>query len=221
MYSGGVPDRDHLPSAPRADALRNRRRVLDAANRVFAEHGPTATLNDVAREAGVGVGTVYRKFPSKDALLDELFQTKIEQLVALADQARQDHDPVLAFRRFVLGVMQARATDRALGAVVMRARHGESFAAALGRRMEPHVARLIDQAQVAGGLRAGFTGQDVCVLAVMVGTVADHTRDVDPDAWRRYAQLLVDGTRPSASAEPLSPRPLTLGQIAAGLSRAP
>lgn len=206
--------------SPRADAERNRRRVVDAAVRVFAERGVDATLNDVAREAGVGVGTVYRKFADKAALLDALFEVKIEQLVRLADEASREPDPALALRGFVLAVMEARATDRGLGAVVMRTSRGESFAAALGRRLGPTVERLVDRAQAAGEVRAGFTGQDVCLLAVMVGTVADHTRDTDPDLWRRYAQILVDGTRPTASTEPLSPAPPPLADVAAALARA-
>lgn len=205
--------------APRADAARNRRRVLEAATRVFAERGVDATLNDVAREAGVGVGTVYRKFAGKDALLDALFEGKIERMLELADEATREPEPGLAFRGFVLAVMEARATDRGLGAVVMRTTGGESFAAALGRRLGPKVERLISHARAAGEVRDGFTGEDVCVLAVMVGTVADRTRDIDPGVWRRYAQMLIDGTRPSASTEPLSPAPLPLGDTAAALSR--
>ena len=250
---------------PRADAVRNRQRVLDAAVRVFAERGTDATLNDVAHEAGVGVGTVYRKFTDKDALLDALFEIKIDQLVRLADEAATEPDPALACHGFVLAVMEARATDRGLGAVVMRTTHGESFAAALGRRLGPKVERLVDRARAVraarapdrgrggvvmrttqgescaaargrrlgpkverlvdraravGAVRDGFTGQDVCLLAMMVGTVADHTRDVDPGLWRRYAQMLIDGTRPTASAEPLSPPPLPLPDLAAALGRA-
>lgn len=209
-----------LPRSPRADAERNRRRVLDAAVRVFAERGVDATLNDVAREAGVGVGTVYRKFADKDALLDALFEVKIEQLVRLADEAAREPDPALAFRGFVLAVMEARAIDRGLGAVVLRTARGESFAAALGRRLGPTVERLISRAWTAGEVRDGFTGQDVCILAVMVGTVADHTRDIEPGLWRRYAQMLIDGTRPTASTQPLSPTPLPLADTAAALARA-
>lgn len=105
--------------APRADAERNRRKILDAAASVFAERGVTATLNEVALAAGVGVGTVYRKFPDKEAVFDALFDVKIDNVVRLAVEASRVQEPGPAFRGFLLGVIEARATDRGLGVVVM------------------------------------------------------------------------------------------------------
>jgi len=206
--------------APRADAERNRRRILDAAASVFAERGVSATLNEVARAAGVGIATVYRKFPDKEAVFDALFDAKIDNLVRLAIEASTEEDPGLAFRSFLLGVIEARATDRGLGAVVMRTDRGEGFATELGRRLAPTVERLISRARAAGEVREGFTGQDVCILSLMVGAVADNTRNVDPRIWRRYAQILIDGTRPTAMTEPLSPAPLPFSDTAAVLGRA-
>lgn len=206
--------------APRADAERNRRRILDAAASVFAERGAGATLNDVARAAGVGVATVYRKFPDKEAVFDALFDVKIGNLLRLAAEASREEDPGLAFRGFLLEVLETRATDRSLGTVVMRTGRGERFATELGRGLAPTVERLIGRAQAAGEVREGFTGQDVCILSLMVGAVADNTRDVDPLIWRRYAQILIDGTRPSAVTEPLSPASLAFSDTAAVLGRA-
>jgi len=209
-----------LTRAPRADAERNRRRVLDAAARVFAERGATATLNDVARAAGVGVGTVYRKFPDKEALLDALFDDKIDSLVRLADEASMIDDAGAAIRGFLLGLMEKRATDRGLDAILTVPGRSVRFSEELGRQFAPTVDRLVARAIHAGELRPDFTGQEVCLLGFMVGKVADITRITDPDAWRRYAQLLVDGTRPSAGTEPLSPGPLSFTDIAAALGRA-
>jgi AcrR family transcriptional regulator len=210
----------HPARAPRADAERNRARILDAATDVFAQRGVGATLNDVARAAGVGVGTVYRKFPDKDALLDALFDAKVDTLVRLAVEAAPIEDAGLAFRSFLLGVIEARATDRGLGTIVMGGDRGERFATELGQRLAPAVRPLIARAQAAGELRDGFTGQDVCFLSLMVGAVADATRDDDPGIWRRYAQMLVDGTRPAASPAPLAPPPLPFPATAAALGRA-
>lgn len=89
--------------APRADAERNRRKILDAAASVFAERGVTATVNEVALAAGVGVGTVYRKFPDKEAVFDALFDVKIDNLVRLAVEASRVQEPGPAFRGFLLG----------------------------------------------------------------------------------------------------------------------
>jgi AcrR family transcriptional regulator len=206
--------------APRADAERNRRRILDAAAEVFAERGVSATLNDVARAAGVGVGTVYRKFADKDAMLDELFADKIDTLVRLAEESSADGEPGAAFRGFLLSLMQTRATDRGLDAILSAPGRSARFTDELGRRFMPEVDRLVSRAIAAGELRAGFSGQEVCLLAFMVGKVADITRASDPDVWRRYAQLLIDGTRPSAATEPLAPGALAFDDMAAALGRA-
>lgn len=209
-----------LTRLPRVDAERNRRRVLVAAARLFAERGPTATLNDVAHFAGVGVGTVYRKFPDKDAVLDALFDEKIGALLRLADEASVLDDAGAAFRNFLFGVMEMRATDRGLDAILMARGRSTRFTVELGRRFVPKVEQLVARAIRAGELRPDFTGQEVCLLGYMVGKVADVTRTTDPEAWRRYAQLLADGTRPSAGTEPLSPAPLSFTAISTALGRA-
>jgi len=206
--------------APRADAERNRHRVLAAAADVFAERGVTATLNDVARAAGVGVGTVYRKFPDKEAVLDALFEDKVTALVGLADEAAAVDDAGAAVRGLLLAVMEQRATDRGLDAVLAAPGRSARFTDRLGRQFLPAVERLVTRAVEAGELRPGFCAQEVCLLGHMVGKLADITRSVDPEAWRRYAQLLVDGTRPSAATRPLSPAPLSFTDVAAALGRA-
>lgn len=205
---------------PRADAERNRRRVLDAGARVFAQHGTAATLSDVARAAGVGVGTVYRRFADKEAILDALFDDKIDAMVRLADDASAIEDAGMAVRGFLLALMEKRATDRGLDAILSTPGRGARFSWELGERFVPTVDRLVARAVAAGELRPDLTGQEVCLLGFMVGKVADVTRSTDPDAWRRYAQLLVDGTRLSAAAEPLAPAPLSFADIATALGRA-
>ena len=205
---------------PRADAERNRRRVLDAAARVFAERGGAATLNDVARAAGVGVATVYRKFPDKEAVLDALVDDKVEALVSLGEQASTVDDAGAAVRGLLLGVMEVRAGDRGLDAVLAAPARRARFGEELGRRFAPTVDRLVARAIAAGELRADLAGQEAYLLGFMVGKVADITRATDPDGWRRYAQLLIDGTRPSAGTEPLAPAPLSFAEITAALGRA-
>ena len=206
--------------APRADAERNRRLVLDTAARVFADRGGSATLNDVARAAGVGVGTVYRKFADKEAILDALFDEKIADLERLADEASQVHDPGAAVRGFLWALIEKRATDRGLDAILTTPARNLRFTDELAREFLPAVDRLVARAIDAGELRPGFSGQEVCLLAFMVGKVADVTRPSDPEVWRRYAQLLIDGTRVSAAAAPLEPAPLSFTAAAAALGRA-
>lgn len=113
--------------APRADSERNRQRILHAGARVFAERGVSATLNDVARAAGVGVGTVYRKFADKDAVLDALFDGKVEALVDLADEASAIDDAGVAIRTLLLGVMAKRASDRGLDVILTASGRTDRF----------------------------------------------------------------------------------------------
>jgi AcrR family transcriptional regulator len=206
--------------APRADAERNRRLVLDTAARLFAERGSAATLNDVAREAHVGVGTVYRNFADKEAMLDALFDDKISGLARLAREAAAVEDPGAGFREFLLALMQKRATDRGLDAILTEPGRNLRFAEELGREFVPTVDRLVTRAIAAGEVRPGVSADEVCLLAYMVGKVADVTRQVEPEVWRRYAQLLIDGTRPSAHTTPLAPAPLSFADAAAALGRA-
>lgn len=214
-----APSSSTSTRAPRADAERNRRRVLDAATRVFADVGADATLNDVARAAGVGVATVYRKFPDKTALLDALVEDKVEALVRLVEAAPAQRDPGEAFRDFLLALMEQRAGDRGLEVVLTSPTGRSHFTAELQRRLLPGVDDLIDRAVRAGQLRPGLSSHEVCLLAFMVGKVADVTRSDDPRVWRRYAQLLIDGTRPSHDVEALTPRPLSFDATTAALGR--
>src|SRR5690349_10463088 len=98
----------------RRDAQRNRERILAAANELFSEHGIGTSLDDVARAADVGVGTVYRHYPNKDALLDDLFAAKLETLAVAAEEALTETDAWTAFADFVERLAQAFADNRSL-----------------------------------------------------------------------------------------------------------
>lgn len=204
----------------RADAERNRLRVMEAAHRVFAERGSQATLNDIAAAAGVGVGTVYRKFADKEEVLDALLDQKVDALVDLAERAAELAEPGPAIRRLLLDVMAERARDRGLDAVLTAPARSARFAEKLRRQFIPTVDRLVVDAIAAHELRNDFSAQEVCLLAFMVGKVADVTRDTDADLWRRYAQLLIDGTRHWDGAPALVPDALSFEQNAAALGRA-
>src|SRR5690349_10755797 len=109
------------PKPLRADAERNRQRIIEAARRVFAERGLSATLDDVAAAAGVGVGTVYRRFPNKDELVEALFVDRIDQMVALAERASEIEDPWEAFETFLTQAAELNAGDRGFKEVALGA----------------------------------------------------------------------------------------------------
>ncbi|QWS33805.1 helix-turn-helix domain-containing protein [Curtobacterium aetherium] len=192
----------------RADAARNRELILQTARKCFAERGISVTLNDIAHEAGVGVGTVYRRFADKDSLIEALLATKFEAMNAAAARAAEELDPRESLRLYLMGVFSFRARDRALADAIVRAGRARPSIVLERDRLEQQVATIIGRARDAGVVRPGFDARDLPILTAMVGTVADATREHDPDAWKRYAQVLVDGVLPQAEPDEMVGEPL-------------
>lgn len=203
----------------RKDAERNRLRILQAAREVFAEQGLGATLDDVARHAGVGVGTVYRRFPDKDALIDAVLEERIGELVALAEQGAAAPDAWEGLTFFLREGLSLQARDRGLKEIACSTGRGHERIARMRERIGPVVEGLLRRAQADGAVRADLEVTDVPMLQFMVGHIVDYARDVDPELWRRYHAILIDGLRP-ARAEPAPlPRPaLDAGQLDRAMS---
>jgi AcrR family transcriptional regulator len=219
---GGVSSTPGAPVRPlRADAERNRRLILEVAARVFAERGLGATLNDIAHEAGLGVGTVYRRFADKQALIDALFDAKFSTLVDLARQAADAPTAGEGLRAYIWGAAEARTRDRGLAQVLGGAGTPGEEAERQRRMLHGLVADLVERAQAEGSVRPDVTAADVPMFMLMIGAVADGTRGLVDDAWKRYARLLIDGLAPSAGTEPLACPPLRLDQVAVALQRRP
>jgi AcrR family transcriptional regulator len=188
----------------RRDAERNRQRILEAAHGVFAERGLAATLDDVAAAAGVGVGTVYRRFPNKDELVEALFVDRIDQMVALAQRSAEMEDPWEALETFLTRAAELNATDRGFRQVVLGA--GGRERVARGRaRIEPIVRGIVQRAQDAGVLRPDAVALDMPLIQLMLSTIADAARDVRPDLWRRYLEYFLDGLRATPRREIVAP----------------
>jgi len=188
----------------RRDAERNRRRILTAAADAFAEGGLAVTMDEVARRAGVGVGTVYRRFPDKELLIEALFEQRIDELVALAEVARDDADPFAGLVRFFETSLAVQAADRGLKDVVLGTARGAGRAARARERIGPIVDDLMARARDAGDVRSDLSASDLAVIQLMLGAVIDFTHDVAPDAWRRVLAIVLDGLRP----RPDGPSPL-------------
>jgi AcrR family transcriptional regulator len=192
--AGAFPAEGHQSNRPlRADALRNREIILQTASRCFAERGLAVTLNEIAQEAGVGVGTVYRRFPNKDSLVDALLGPRLATLNEAAARAAECPDPREALQSYLAALFQFRAHDRALMDTLVRARHAQPSVIRETKRLDARVQLLIKQARAAGVVRTGFSAEDIPMLVVMIGAVADSTRRLDPDAWCRYGTILMDG----------------------------
>lgn len=192
----------------RADAARNRELILQTARKCFAERGLSVTLNDIAHEAGVGVGTVYRRFADKDSLIEALLATKFEAMNAAAARAADEVDPREALRVYLMGVFEFRARDRALADAIVRAGKARPSIVQERDRLETQVSAIIGRAREAGVVRVGFDYRDLPMLTTMVGSVADATRAHDPNAWRRYAEVIVEGILPGGTEAPMLGEPL-------------
>ena len=141
----------------------------------------------------MGVGTVYRRFPDKDALIDALFEDKIDRIVELASDALEIEDPWEGLVTFMRGMCRMQAEDRGLkDALLLRGRGRERLAAAR-ERIAPRALKLFARAQEAGAVRADLGPFDVPMLHLCVGLIADRTRDVAPDYWERILTIVIDG----------------------------
>jgi AcrR family transcriptional regulator len=207
------------PERPlRADAARNRERILKAAHAVFAERGIAATLDDVADRAGVGVGTVYRRFPDKDALIDALFEDRLAEVVAAAEEATTHEDAWLGLTGFLQRTLELQAGDRGLRETAFNGRCGGDRVAQARARIGPVVTRLVERAQASGQLRPGIATSDMPMIQVMLWGIIDASREVSPDLWRRYLAIVLDGLRATPhdlSALPVAP--LSLEQVPAAM----
>ncbi|HEY1399844.1 helix-turn-helix domain-containing protein, partial [Roseateles sp.] len=184
------------PEAPakrlRSDAAQNRERLLAAAHVVFAERGLSATLDDVARHAGVGVGTAYRHFPNKQALASEVLEGAMQQLAADAEAALAIADPWAGFAGFFETVVASQARHRGLHH--LSASDGIA-SVEVQRRFEGAVVLLFKRAQQAAVVRADASPTDIGPMLVMLRTVIDLSPPGKPELWRRYLAVLLDGLR--------------------------
>jgi len=184
---------------PRADAVRNRERVLEAAKAVFSSGGAEASLEAVAKRAGVGIGTLYRHFPTREALFEAVYRREVEQLGELADALKEVADPVEALRRWISSNIQFVATKKGMATALAVAAHGlpdlQSFSFA---RLTRAAGVLLERAVKAGEIRADVSPQDL--LRTLVGMCYLH----DQPGWQstvvRLMDVFVDGLR--VRAEP-------------------
>jgi AcrR family transcriptional regulator len=185
---------------PRADAVRNRERVITAARKLMARKGLDAQMEEIAREAKVGVGTVYRHFPTKDDLVDALAAARFERLAELADEALDQPDPGRAFVEFFRAAAEIQVRDRALTEVLVSRpetmRRSAESVDMLGR-----VAKVMARAQEAGQIRPDARPEDVSMMMCALAG-ACHNPMTDPE---RYLGIVIDGLR-APGATPLPPR---------------
>jgi AcrR family transcriptional regulator len=176
----------------RADARRNRERVLDAARRAFAEQGYAVPLDEIAAAAGVGPGTVYRHFPTKEALFEAVSVANVEDLAADARARAEADDPDAAFAGFLDRMAEQALAKRNLPDAFAGA--GTDAVAAAVADMHDALGVLLAKAQEAGGIRRDVTVTDL--VALLKGLLYAVRGDPDPDIRHRLLAVVRDGLRP-------------------------
>jgi AcrR family transcriptional regulator len=184
---------------PRADAIRNRERVLEAAKAVFSAGGPDASLEAVARRAGVGIGTLYRHFPTREALFEAVYRREVQQLSELAESLKSEADPVDALRRWLRSNVEFVATKKGMSAALALAVQSSSELTAFSfERLTKAVGALLDRAVAAGEIRSDISPEDI--LRALVGMCYLH----DQPGWQksvvRLLDVFVDGLRVRTNA---------------------
>ena len=196
----------------RRDAERNRDRIVVVARTAFAADGIDVSVEEIARCAGVGMGTLYRRFPTKDDLIDAVLEDALAEICLAAESALEEGDAWIGFSSFLERVFELHVRNRGLKDVIARRLQSRGRVEAARARMRPLVARLIARAQEQGSLRPDFAPEDMPMLFWTGGRVAEMTSFVAPEFWRRHLALLLDGLRAEA-ATPLPQPPLTRAQL--------
>ena len=180
----------------RADARRNRDRIVAAARTAFATSGLATQMDDVAREAGVGVGTLYRHFPTKDDLIRALVRDRFAQITAESRKlAEEEPDPWKALTSTILYGAGMQASDLTLSQVLST--HAESCHDAREKEGLHEITReLLRRARDAGQIRDDVTLDDVVLLFTGLAKVLEAVACGAPMDWRRYVELMLDGMRP-------------------------
>jgi AcrR family transcriptional regulator len=192
-----------LPGADRAlraDARRNRKAVIAAAKRLFADLGLDAQMPDVARTASVGVGTVYRHFPTKDHLIAALVAERFERLAQKAREGLQAEDPWEGIAGFVRFAAQIQADDRGL-CEVMGSRPDIMDAAARAAELPELCEKLVKRAQRSGQLRRDLAWEDIPMIACGLGSITQATVGPASGRWPRLLEIILDGLRAPGSAK--------------------
>ena len=181
---------------PRADAQRNRARVLDVAAQVFAEEGLSVPVHEIARRAGVGTGTVSRHFPHKQDLFAAILLTRLEELIARADALAGQEDPGTAFFALLTTLVREGATHRGLAEALAGAGYDlEAAAEEAGYDVTAGLQGLLERAQAAGAVRDDIDYADVKALMTGCLTRAEGRGDADLAALERVTAIVCDGLR--------------------------
>lgn len=205
-------------TSTRSDARRNRARLVAAARDLFAHRGIEVSVEEITQRAGVGMGTLYRHFATKDELIDAVLDDAFGEIVGMAQYAAAAEDAWTGLTGFFERLLELHAQNRGVKDIVALRQHGGRRAEAMRARLRPLLARVVERAHEQGTLRQDFTADDLPLIFWSANRVIELTGEVAPDYWRRYLGFLLDGLRPSAATALPAP-PLTRAQLTRALAR--
>jgi AcrR family transcriptional regulator len=172
---------------PRSDGERNRSTLIDAAKRRFAEQGASVALEQIARDAGVGIGTLYRHFPTRDALVEAVYRQEVDALVNAASELAENATPVDALRTWLILFIDFLETKQGIGSVLDTLIGGsEPLYSGTPAQLSPPIDRLVERANTSGGIRLDITPLDLLRAIAGVATIRPGA------GWRDQAIGLVD-----------------------------
>jgi AcrR family transcriptional regulator len=179
---------------PRSDSVRNRERVLEAAKAVFSAGGSDASLEAVAKRAGVGIGTLYRHFPTREALFEAVYRREVDQLSELAEQLKSAPEPIDALRRWLRANVELVATKKGMiAALALAVQTSSELYAYSFDRLTKAVSTLLDRAVAAGEIRADVSAEDL--LRALIGMCYLHEQPGWQSTVLRLMDVFVDGLR--------------------------
>jgi AcrR family transcriptional regulator len=206
--------------ALRADALRNRRRILDAAAEAFSEGGLDVGVAEIARRAGVGAGTLFRRFPSKEDLIFAIIEERTLEMIDAGRTALEEDDPGEALRRFMFTGAEMHVRDRGFFDAAVTRQNTEQGLRDMRDEVVAIAGELLERAQAAGSVRGDVEPQDLPLLMCAAASAAAPMHGALPDLWRRYVGLILDGLRPGGCTA-LGPPAPTLADFDASLAVKP
>jgi AcrR family transcriptional regulator len=202
---------------PRADALRNRSQLIDAAAAELAEHGLDVSIARIAARAGVAKGTVFNHFDSKEDLLAAIFCGQLAALTATGTTLLEHPNPQQALREFISAGTELQARDRSFCEAATATSRADPVVRAASDQLADVAEKLTARARRAGVVRADITGRDIVLLLSAPTSIATPVAGARPDMWRRYLHLIFDALRPEA-AHPLPVAAPTLQDFASAAS---
>jgi AcrR family transcriptional regulator len=204
----------------RKDAAHNRERLLGAARELFAERGLSVTLNDIAHHAGVGVGTAYRRFANKGEVIDALFEEGLQNIAAVAHAALDEPDAWRGLVTFLERSLHMQFGDRGLNQIMNNPALGSARVSDARDRIAPLIQTLVQRAKEQGAVRPDLEQSDLIFTQLALSAIMDASRDIQPDLYRRYLTIFLDGIRADRTAfAPLAVPALDANQTHVAMTR--